>query len=622
MSVDSCPPAWDSEIRLTVAVELGDERLAGAPADARPAAPDSPRAGGEAGYTLAVRCDEHRVQVVARDSKTALTLERTLTDVPDATAPRLIALVAVELLTTFNPALRRRLDAPAKPSKPSLPPLPPPPVAPPPTPDVRRLSLTAGWVYRTFLTSGGVQAWGGMLDGRRASQGGRWSVGLGLEVVGDERSTSIGQTSALLGSARVSAGGRVPLAGDRLALSFDVGGRVGFVRLSGHADDAKRGRIDGGSSLGRARRDAEGAVRCVLVLRGDRRGGGVGGGIREWARQWGSGLSRAARGWRFPGPRQPSGEDVKGRAMAVSSFAPTVHLANVKTTLHTLFLLAAGVGACSSQTDLLKRRDGGGGVSGSAGDGAGGGGGDAGSGGGTAGSGGAGGAAAGTGGGTVDPLGPIIGMPLATFDTTVDGLFLDFTQSGVFAGNNGSQHNLVGFAGVPLPTLSHDPTAGSPTPGCLDLSASFTGTCCEYVQVMSPVAGAQDWSDRILRARVRVVSGNFAGIAQLLVENSSAGYAWGTARVPLDGNWHELTLDVGHPPNPPGDFWDATRISGFGVQFHTGQNVGQMTSGPVVFQLDSFSLEKAIAPPDGGAPDGPSADVAPDIMSRFWSKMH
>ena len=106
---------------------------------------------------------------------------------------------------------------------------------------MRRLSLTAGWVYRTFLTPGGVQAWGGMLDGRRASQGGRWSVGLGLEVVGDERSTSIGQTSALLGSARVSAGGRVPLAGDRLALSFDVGGRVGFVRLSGHADERNEG---------------------------------------------------------------------------------------------------------------------------------------------------------------------------------------------------------------------------------------------------------------------------------------------------------------------------------------------------------------------------------------------
>jgi hypothetical protein len=304
---------------------------------------------------------------------------------------------------------------------------------------------------------------------------------------------------------------------------------------------------------------------------------------------------------------------VKCRAISVSLFAATVHLADVKTILPIVLLLAAGGGAaCNSQSDLLKGRDGGAGVSGSAGGGAGGAGGDAGSGGATAGTGGAGGAAAGTGGGAADMLGPIVGIPLATFDTTVEGFFLDTSPSGVFAGNNGVQQNRAGYPIFAPVALSHDPTAGSPTPGCLALSTSFTGTCCEYVQVMSPVAGAQDWSDRILHARVRVVSGNFAGIAQLLVETTSAGYGWSTARVPLDGNWHELTLDVGHPPSPGGDGWDATRITGFGLQFHTGQNLGQMTSGPVVFQLDSFSLEQVIAPPDGGAPDGPSADAAPD----------
>ena len=60
MNVESCPPAWESEIRLTLAVELGDERLADAPTDERPAAPDGARAGGAAGYTLSVRCDEHK----------------------------------------------------------------------------------------------------------------------------------------------------------------------------------------------------------------------------------------------------------------------------------------------------------------------------------------------------------------------------------------------------------------------------------------------------------------------------------------------------------------------------------------------------------------------------------
>jgi len=234
VQVDLCRPEWESEIRLTLAVELGDERLAGAATDdeAPASVPDASRAGG---YTLNVLCDDSRVRIVARDSKTAVTLERTLTDMPDATAPRLIALVAVELLTTFNPALRRRVDA--APAKPRTPIPPPAPVVPQATPDDRRLSVTAGWVYRTFLTSGGVSAWGGTLDGRRASKGGRWSLGVGIEVARDERWTSVGETSALLGSARASAGGRVALAGDRLALSFDLGGRVGLVRLSGDAPD-------------------------------------------------------------------------------------------------------------------------------------------------------------------------------------------------------------------------------------------------------------------------------------------------------------------------------------------------------------------------------------------------
>lgn len=224
MSVERCPPAWESEIRLTVAVELGDERLASAATDEKPAA----------GYTLNVRCDEQRARVVARDAKTAVTVERTLTELPDATAPRLIALVGVELLTTFDPTLRRRREEPPRPSKPAPAPEPPAPPAPPPA---RRLSLTAGWVYRTFLTTGGVQAWGGTLDGRRASQDGRWSTGVGVEVARDEQSTSLGQTSALLVSARASAGMSV-VAGNRFALALDLDARGGLVRLAGNTDVA------------------------------------------------------------------------------------------------------------------------------------------------------------------------------------------------------------------------------------------------------------------------------------------------------------------------------------------------------------------------------------------------
>jgi hypothetical protein len=102
----------------------------------------------------------------------------------------------------------------------------------------RRLSLTAGGVYRTFVSSGGIQAWGGAVDARRASRSGRWSVGLGVEIAGGDQPTRIGATSALLASARASGGARISLVRDRLALAFDLGARAGAARLSGDAADA------------------------------------------------------------------------------------------------------------------------------------------------------------------------------------------------------------------------------------------------------------------------------------------------------------------------------------------------------------------------------------------------
>src|SRR5436190_12853891 len=179
-----------------------------------------------------------------------------------------------------------------------------------------------------------------------------------------------------------------------------------------------------------------------------------------------------------------------------------------------LLLLTASAGiACNAQSNVLRMRDGGGGSSGSGGGGSGGIGGGAGSGGAAAGAGGAGGAAAGTagaaagtgGGGTGGTPDPIIGIPLGTFDTTLDGFFLNTSTSGVAAASAGNQ-NVWGFG--PLPTLSQDPTAGSPTPGCLNLTATFSIACCQFVEVRGAVAGTQDWSDRVLHARVRVVSGN------------------------------------------------------------------------------------------------------------------
>jgi hypothetical protein len=239
-----------------------------------------------------------------------------------------------------------------------------------------------------------------------------------------------------------------------------------------------------------------------------------------------------------------------------------------------LLLTAVSAVACHAQSDLLMKRDGGGGVSGSGGGGAGGAGGEAGAAGGaTAGAGGDGGARAGDGGGAV---GPIVGMPLATFDTTVEDLFLYGSENGIANDSRGNDGN----------DISHDAAAGSPTAGCLTVNAVFTGSCCAFVQVDTSVAGIQDWSGRILRARVRVASGIFFGNAHLIVR-AQVGTVWNTTSLPGDGGWYELTLDLSNPALLP-DGFDTTSIVGFGLELHVTRSI----RGPVVFQVDSFSLEQ------------------------------
>jgi hypothetical protein len=210
-------------------------------------------------------------------------------------------------------------------------------------------------------------------------------------------------------------------------------------------------------------------------------------------------------------------------------------------------------------------------------------------------------AASAGGAGVVDTTGPIVGTPLATFDTTLDGFILNTTNSGVIVGNSGVQLNLGGFTtGLPRAELAHDAAAGSPTPGCLELSVPFTGGCCEFAEVLAATAGVQDWSGRVLHARVRVASGTFDGVAQLLATSSTVTSAWSTAELRTDGSWQELTLDLRNPPRPSLGF-DPTQTIELGLQFHAGPNFSQLTRGLVVFQVDSFSLEQPNPPADAAA---------------------
>jgi hypothetical protein len=196
--------------------------------------------------------------------------------------------------------------------------------------------------------------------------------------------------------------------------------------------------------------------------------------------------------------------------------------------------------------------------------------------------------------------GPIVGMPLGTFDTTLEGFILSTDMySEVLVDGNGVQTNLGGYlTGLPRAELSHDATAGSPSPGCLKLSVPFPGSCCAFSEVLGGVAPSQDWSRSILHVRVRVASGTFTGVAQLFATMSSLASTWSTASLPSDGSWQELTLDLSQLTSPVG--FDATQIVEFGLQLHVGQNYNQATRGLVVFHIDSFSIEQQLAPSDAG----------------------
>jgi hypothetical protein len=268
-------------------------------------------------------------------------------------------------------------------------------------------------------------------------------------------------------------------------------------------------------------------------------------------------------------------------------------------------LVALGGLACSGSGAVSGRTGGAGGRAGNGAAGAGGigggaGTGTAGAGGGAMGGGGAGGNAAG--GAAGGATGPIVGTPLGTFDTGLDsfGLYRDQT-SGLIVGINAIQYNLGDDTrGLPHADLSWDATEGSPTPGSLKVSAPYSGASGEYVQIASAVVGSSDWSGHTLHARVRVASGRFGGVAQLYVSsNPGFEYDWSTASIPSDGSWFELTLLVSHTQG-----FDPTRILELGLQLHVGDNIGE-TPGPVVFNVDSFSIDPPVALPDAATDSGP-----------------
>ena len=270
--------------------------------------------------------------------------------------------------------------------------------------------------------------------------------------------------------------------------------------------------------------------------------------------------------------------------------------------------VAAGLvvlgGACSSTSNTKGAGTGGkvgsGGAStGSGGSSSGSGGTNTGSGGTSTGSGGAstgnGGTSAGSGGGGVATdagAGASFGY---TFDATMQGFGLNNYVPGP------PQKNLAAPDSGASPTLVFDPLEGSPTPGSLKLTASFTDFS-QLVDVAVGIQPAVNLAGKTIHALVRLNSGTFpVGMGATLHAGTGMSYAYGAGAYTslVAGTWTDLTLDLTKQTAP----FDPTIVVQIGIQFYSGdrQDAGAFP-GPVdvVIQIDGIT--------DGaGATVGPAA---------------
>jgi len=157
--------------------------------------------------------------------------------------------------------------------------------------------------------------------------------------------------------------------------------------------------------------------------------------------------------------------------------------------------------------------------------------------------------------------------------------------------DNTSRKNLGGPNSPTTPVLAWDAAAGSPAPGSLGLTVTFS----DFKQYVDPAVNLSsvDLTGKVLHAWVKLDSGFFTGGVQL---HAGAGpsyvFASGayTTFAALD-TWIELTLDLAEAQTAVSGFV-ANDIRQIGVQFDTGDPYeGGTFTTPVdaVFHIDSIT---------------------------------
>lgn len=173
-----------------------------------------------------------------------------------------------------------------------------------------------------------------------------------------------------------------------------------------------------------------------------------------------------------------------------------------------------------------------------------------------------------------------------TFDTATQGWVLNNFEQ---AGNLDAQGFLDGgmLDGGVVPTLAFDATAGSPSPGSLKITATFT----DYNQYIDPIVNfsSMDLTGKTIHAKVMLAAGTWPGYAVIHASSTSTyiydakGYGGLTA-----GTWTDLTFDLS---TATATGFTAAQIVQLGLQVGTGAppdaGVKLPAPIPVVLNIDT-----------------------------------
>jgi hypothetical protein len=186
--------------------------------------------------------------------------------------------------------------------------------------------------------------------------------------------------------------------------------------------------------------------------------------------------------------------------------------------------------------------------------------------------------------GATPVTGPIVGMPLATFATDIEGFRLD------------TYPEATNLASTSNPMLTWDMTEGSPDPGCLKITVPYSAAN-QYIDLESPVftAPLPDWTGKTLHVRLKVADGGtFKGSPSVYVKTGTAFvyYPMTFATTTIGSTWVEFKLPLVSPaPVPPATMGaDASQVITYGIHPTPGSSPSS-TPGPVTFFVDSFSIE-------------------------------